>query len=62
MKKLFLFLALLPTAQAVKVGVTQIAAGSTILVNVLEIKTTIKKTRAAASTIKVKVKKVLKKK
>jgi glycine cleavage system H lipoate-binding protein len=53
-------LAALPVG-AVKVGITQIAAGTTIGINLLEIKSTLKKTRAAAKVVKVKVVKVAKK-
>jgi hypothetical protein len=47
--------------QGVKIGVTQIAAGSTLAVNLLEIKTTVAKTRNAIHVAKTKIKKVVKK-
>jgi hypothetical protein len=52
---------LLATAATAKVNITTVAAGTTILINVLEIKTTISKARAAAKATKKAAVKVVKK-
>jgi hypothetical protein len=52
---------LLATAATAHVNITTVAAGSTILVNALEIKTTIAKARAAAKKVKHVTVKVVKK-
>jgi hypothetical protein len=41
-----------PTAQAVKINITNVAAATTIAINVLEIKSTAAKARAAAKATK----------
>jgi hypothetical protein len=49
------------TASAIKVDVTKLAAGTTILVNVLEIKTRIQQIKVAAKAVKKVTKKVARK-
>jgi hypothetical protein len=52
---------LLATAATAHVNITTVAAGTTILINVLEIKTTIARARAAAKAAKKTTVKVVKK-
>jgi hypothetical protein len=56
-----IFLAFCLSASAFKVDVTKLAAGTTILVNVLEIKSTVQKARTAAKAVKKTTVKVAKK-